>query len=202
MKSHLILIAPILGLLSACATTGGSDTTSGGADFDTLVAEGTDLFARYGTAVATAPEDLPGGVVTYNGVALFQGSNWTVEGARNNPSLVGVLELLADFDRSTISGRISDVPGSVLALTLDDGVISGNTVIGSVGGLFPYAVKAPGDTLPDIIETADIVGTFEANFLGGAGEALSGTLSGSANIRDIDGNPESLEFGGALLAER
>lgn len=205
MQSQLILIAPILGLLSACATTVVSDMTPGGPDFDTLVAEGTDIFARYGTAVETAPADLPGGVVAYNGVALFQGPNWTVEGARNNPGTAGVLELLADFDNSMISGTVTDVSGptgsSILAITLDDGVISGNTVTGLIGGTFPYTVKTP-DDVPDIMETANIFGTFEANFLGAAGEALSGTLSGSATLRDINGDTEIAAFGGALLAER
>ena len=104
-----------------------------------------------------------------------------------------------------ISGTVTDVSGptgsSILAITLDDGVISGNTVTGLIGGTFPYTVKTP-DDVPDIMETANIFGTFEANFLGAAGEALSGTLSGSATLRDINGDTEIAAFGGALLAER
>jgi len=198
-------MAPILGLLSACATTGGSDMTPGGADFDTLVAEGTDIFARYGTAVETAPADLPGGVVTYNGVALFQGPNWTVEGARNNPETAGILQLLADFDSNMISGTVSDVSGpggpSAITMTLYDGQINGNNATGLVGGSLTYTVVTPDNNVPGITETADVNGTFEANFIGAAGEALSGTLSGSAT-RLVSGVPTNVAFGGALLAER
>ena len=86
-------------------------------------------------------------------------------------------------------------------MTLYDGQINGNNATGLVGGSLTYTVVIPDINVPDIIETADVNGTFEANFIGAAGEALSGTLSGSAT-RLVSGVPTNVAFGGALLAER
>ncbi|MDE0342231.1 MAG: transferrin-binding protein-like solute binding protein [Deltaproteobacteria bacterium] len=185
-----------------------ADRTSGSSEFDYLdingwavypPGDGFRIISTYGPRTRAA--DMPAGSATYEGrlaANIWDGDdpNW--------PSGVtdvgGDLTLEADFDQSTISGRVDGIyvrpenSGDRLSLSGSNSLaISNGRIVGSWFDADWSGVDTNPGSAPEV-SMRDFEGTMEGEFFGPAAEEVGGVIGGHRPATDT--TPEQFIHGG------
>lgn len=178
---------PALALLAAC---GGSET--GGSSFAQLSSSGINLVQKYGDADPTAPAAMPTGSATYNGVAAYSTDYSMPENIVNYADTLSKVQLNANFNSSTLSGKaydfVTNEPGYTIAGELQvNGIINSNTFTAGIGGTLMETYQ--GVSVP-VGWTGNIAGGFvgtNAQGLVGLGTAVSTGIYGGVTANTVFG---------------
>jgi hypothetical protein len=195
MKLQASLAVCSVAILAACGGGGGSvSNTPPSTAFNDNYLAGVGVVNAYRSTL-TQQASMPVGTHTYNGAAFFKQGNYPSGGFStqafdaiiNSPDATGAVQLTANFTNNTLSGQITNIAGAngvnaSGSLQIGGGVISGTTATAGLSG----TIQIPG-------LSGNVVGTISSNFHGTNGQAIIGTMSGSAAG---DG------FGGVIAAQR
>lgn len=163
-------------LLSAC----GGGITSGGPSFDALGLSGQNFIDQYASVAVTDMENMPNsGTATYKGVAAYSSDYSDPDSIIAHAGSLSELELIADFTKSSISGRVYnfkniDATANVEGQLEVNGLISGNNFTATVNGTTTETYL--GDSA-----VVSYDGSASGNFIGTDSGAIRGTGSVVAN---------------------
>ena len=188
-KTKLNALLATTAVLALAACGGSGDGTAANptqnAPFDETYLSGATVINQFNDNLTT-PSAMPTGSATYEGAVLINSGalslpafnspfyNSSFENAKNTADIVGKVNLNANFDNNSLTGSITNVSSNVGqnasgSVSIAGGVITGSTVTASLGG----SLSVPG-------ASGSVTGSMEARFHGVNGEAIIGTLSGSA----------------------
>lgn len=194
MNTKVILLLSAVGLLAACggSSDGSAVNPTQNAPFGEIYLSGATIINQFNENLTT-PSAMPVGSASYEGAVLINAGalslpafgspfyNSSFESAKNSADIVGKLNLNANFDNNSLTGSITNVSSNLGqnasgSVSIAGGVISGNSVTASLGG----SLAVPG-------ASGSVTGSMNARFHGNNGEAIIGTLSGSAGGDSFSG---------------
>lgn len=193
-KLNALLATTAVLALAAC---GGSSTSGSGSSFEQLSTRGLDLITQYGSANLTPVGSMPTGSATYNGVAAYSTQTSNPSQIIQMARTVSQVQITANFDNSTISGKAHNfqvsqaglpVTGMSGELLITNGAINQNQLTANIAGTLTET--GPGFAIP-----VSYNGTISGDFIGNNADAIvgSGTAVGTADLSPLGGSSNFTE---------